>query len=507
MQHLIVLFGDQLSFDLPSLSHVPKESSLVFMCEVSQEARYVPHHKKKIAFIFSAMRHFKDALIQKGYQVLYRSIDDADNQGSFYKELCVLVQSHSFSSIIVTHPGEYRVLEMLQTLKKNISIPLTILEDTRFLCGLDEFNSFAAEKKQLRMEYFYRYMRKKHAILVTNNQPEGGQWNFDASNRQPLKDSVVIPHHTTFQADAISQEVIRLVNALFPDHFGDIAPFYFAVTHEQAKEVLKVFISERLPLFGRYQDAMKQEEAWLFHSHISFYLNCGLLNPKECIDAAVNAYYSGSAPLSSVEGFVRQLLGWREFIRGIYWLKMPNYQQLNALSATRPLPSFFWTGETDMNCLKQALQETKTYAYNHHIQRLMILGNFLLLTGIAPQYVQEWYLSVYADAYEWVELPNVMGMILYADNGLFASKPYAASGAYIHRMSNYCKSCRYNVKEHVGPTACPFNYLYWNFIHSNTNVLSKNPRMRMIYNSLSRQSSDKTSAMITQSTHFLDQLC
>ena len=265
--------------------------------------------------------------------------------------------------------------------------------------------------------------------------------------------------------DAITQEVLRDVARVFPDHFGDLEPFHFAVTRKQALKVLKEFIEQRLPAFGDYQDAMIEGEPWMYHSHLSFYLNCGLLLPLECVQAAEQAYHAGTAPLNAVEGFIRQIMGWREYIRGIYWLKMPDYAKSNFLAATRSLPEFYWTGDTQMNCLKQCVLETKKNAYAHHIQRLMVLGNFALLAGIDPRQVNEWFLIVYADAYEWVELPNVSGMILFADGGYLGSKPYAAGGNYIHKMSNYCQNCTYKVTQKNGEQACPFNYLYWNFWH------------------------------------------
>ena len=290
------------------------------------------------------------------------------------------------------------------------------------------------------------------------------------------------------------------------NHFGDLEPFYFAVTRQQALSALQQFISQRLHNFGDYQDAMLQDEPWMFHSHLSFYLNCGLLLPMECVRAAEQAYYDDLAPLNAVEGFVRQIIGWREYVRGIYWLKMPAYASANALGAKRPLPPLFWTGDTPMNCLKQCVKETRQHAYAHHIQRLMVLGNFALLAGLDPDAVNEWYTIVYADAYQWVELPNVTGMILFADGGVVSSKPYAASGAYINKMSNYCKGCRYQVSKKNGPDACPFNYLYWDFLLRNRQQLRSNHRLGMIYKTLERMSQEKIQAITDDSQAFFNAL-
>jgi deoxyribodipyrimidine photolyase-related protein len=365
---------------------------------------------------------------------------------------------------------------------------------------------WARDKKQLRMESFYRVLRKQHGILMDGDKPVGGQWNYDAENRQVPKKGVTIPKPFSVSTDAVTEEILELVRETFPGHFGDLHPFYFAVTREQALAALTLFIDQRLTDFGRFQDAMLEGEPWMFHSHISFYLNVGLLLPQECVDVAVEAYQRGRAPLNAVEGFVRQILGWREFVRGIYWLKMPEYQHENYLNASRSMPDFFWTAETQMNCVKQCVTETKENAYAHHIQRLMVLGNFALLAGLDPDEVNNWYLLVYADAFQWVELPNVTGMILFADGGVLASKPYAASGAYINKMSNYCKGCVYSVKEKNSEQACPFNYLYWDFLARHKELLASNPRLSMIYRSLEKMSREKRSLIAADSARFFSRM-
>ncbi len=506
MSSLRLILGDQLSESISSLKGFNFESDIILMCEVWNEASYVKHHKKKIAFLFSAMRHFAWTLQQQGYEVEYIKLDASDNTGSFTGEVKRFLEKHIADHIIITHPSEYRVLEEIQKWEKEFSIPVEIREDDRFLCSPDEFALWAKDRKQLRMEYFYREMRKKFDILMQGDDPIGEQWNYDAANRKTPKENLNIPEPYFGKVDAITQDVLSLVAESFDDHFGDLEPFYFAVTRSDALKVLNQFIEQRLNNFGDYQDAMLQGEPWMYHSHISFYLNCGLLLPLECVLASEKAYQQGKAPLNAVEGFIRQIIGWREYVRGIYWFKMPAYSEKNFFEAKRSLPNFYWTAETKMNCLHQCVSETKQNAYAHHIQRLMILGNFALLAGIDPKDVNEWFLIVYADAYEWVELPNVSGMILFADGGYLASKPYAAGGGYINKMSNYCKNCTYKVTKKNGPDACPFNYLYWNFLHRNREKLSGNPRIGMMYKTLDRMDEEKQKAIQDDSKSFLSSI-
>ena len=473
------------------------------MCEVWEETRYVKHHKKKIAFLFSAMRHFAASLHEQGFQVTYTRLDDEFNSGSFKGEIARALESTSYERIVVTQPGEYRLLNDMQHWSQLFGLPVEIRSDDRFLSSIQQFERWAIGRKQLRMEYFYREMRKLHHILMDGNKPEGGEWNYDAENRKPPKVGLTIPAPYKNPVDPITEQVLELVAERFPDHFGDLEPFYFAVTREQALQALHNFIDQRLCHFGDYQDAMIEGEPWMYHSHISFYLNAGLLTPLECVKAAEDAYRQDRAPLNAVEGFIRQIIGWREYVRGIYWLSMPDYRNLNFLSAKRALPDFYWSADTPMNCLRQCVQETRQHAYAHHIQRLMVLGNFALLAGIDPDQVNEWFLIVYADAYEWVELPNVTGMILFADGGLLASKPYAAGGSYINKMSNYCKNCSYKVQQKNGADACPFNYLYWDFLARNRDKLESNHRIGMMYKTYDRMSEEKKQEIQQDSSAFL----
>ena len=500
---LRLVLGDQLSRNLSGLVDISKTDDVILMCEVWDEATYVKHHKKKIAFLFSAMRHFAEGLRSDGYRVEYVSLDDAGNSGSFRGEVERAIARHTPERIVVTSPGEFRVLADMKGWQKSLSVPVEIRPDDRFLCSIPAFASWAAERKQLRMEFFYREMRRSYDILMTGDEPEGGEWNYDTENRQPPSGGMLIPKPLIFQPDQITKDVMTLVATRFADHFGDLEPFYFAVTREDALKVLAHFIKERLPDFGAYQDAMVEGQPWMYHSHLSFYLNCGLLEPLEVARAAEAAYRAGKAPLNSTEGFIRQIIGWREYVRGVYWLRAPDYADENFLEATRKLPWFYWSGETKMNCLRQCVTETKQNAYAHHIQRLMVLGNFALLAGIDPKDVNEWFLVVYADAYEWVELPNVSGMILFADGGYLASKPYAAGGAYINKMSVYCTNCAHKVKEKTGPQACPFNYLYWDFMLRNTDKLRGNPRLGMTYRTLENMDQEKINAIRESADTFL----
>ena len=500
-----ILFG-QLSEAISSLQDIDKKTDIVLFCEVLEEIKHVKHHKKKIVFLLSAMRHFAVELQKKGFKVEYVKLDDNSNTGSYCSEVKRMREIHAVDNIIVTSPCEYRTMQDILLLKDELNIPVEIREDDRFLSTATEFTAWAKDRKQLRMEYFYREMRKKYNILLKDGMPIGGAWNYDSENRKPPKEGLNIPTPYIGKVDAITNEVITLVENFCGDHFGDIEPFYFAVTRIEALKVLEHFITQRLPFFGDYQDAMIQGEPWMYHSHISFYLNSGLLLPLECVKAAEKAYFQGNAPLNAVEGFIRQIIGWREYIRGIYWLKMPDYANENFLAAKRKLPNFYWTSDTKMNCLHQCVSETKKNAYAHHIQRLMVLGNFALLAGIDPKEVNEWFLIVYADAYEWVELPNVTGMILFADGGYLASKPYAAGGSYINKMSDYCKNCSYKVTKKNGVEACPFNYLYWDFLDRNRKHLSNNHRIGMMFRTFDRMDEMKQKEIRYDSKTFLDNL-
>ncbi len=504
--NLIVILGDQLSHSVSSLHSADPSRDHVMMAEVADEAGYVPHHKKKIAFVFSAMRHFAEELKEKGFKVRYSKLDDNNNTGSLTSEVVRAAKDIMPDQILITEPGEWRVAEMLKNWSCQTDTKVTILTDNRFVATSDEFKDWASGRKSLRMEYFYRDMRRKTGLLMTNEQPVGDKWNFDSENRKPARNNLFMPQPAHFTPDGITKEVLALVGHSFSENFGDLEPFWFAVTAKQAEGALDHFIKTALPDFGTYQDAMLEGERFLYHAVIALYLNIGLLEPLAVCEKAEAAYHSGAAPLNSVEGFIRQIIGWREYIRGIYWLKMPEYVEQNFFGSTRPLPAFYWTAETDLACIRDVVTQTKEEAYAHHIQRLMITGNYALLIGADPKAVHEWYLSVYADAFEWVELPNTLGMSQFADGGLLGSKPYVSSGNYISKMSNYCENCHFDVKKKTGEGACPFNSLYWQFLIRNREKLGDNPRLGNVYRTWDRMAQDKQKEYIESAERYLETL-
>jgi deoxyribodipyrimidine photolyase-related protein len=495
MASLRFILGDQLTRDVSSLRDATPGEDIILMAEVAEEATYVRHHKQKIAFLFAAMRHFAATLRAEGFEVRYMSLDDADPAPNFSAALLTAVAAIAPTCVIVTEPGEYRVLQMMRAWEAVIGAPVEIRADDRFYSSIDDFRRWAKGKSSYRLEYFYRDLRRRFDILMDQGEPVGGQWNYDADNRKPWPKKRAPPKRIAFAPDPITQEVLALVADRFADHFGDLDDFGWAVTRVDALEALDWFVENALPHFGDHQDAMLEGAPFLYHSVLSPYMNAGLLTARETVDAAVDAYAAGAAPLNAVEGFVRQILGWREYVRGVYWARMPDYAQTNVLEADRPLPWFYWSGETDMACVRDVVTMTRRHAYAHHIQRLMVTGVLGLLWGVRPAELEEWYLVVYADAYDWVELPNVHGMALYADGGVLASKPYAAGGAYINRMSNYCRGCRFDPAKRTGEDACPFTTLYWDFLMRQEKRLSGNMRLAMPYRTLARFDDDEREAI------------
>ena len=454
------------------------------MAEVRDEATYVRHHKQKIALTFAAMRGFARRLESRGVTVRYVRIDDPNNTHSIAGELHRALDGRPFEAVAITECGEWRLAQALSAFAGVAGVPIDIREDRRFICSHDRFGRWASGKSQLRMEFFYREMRKDTGLLLDDGKPVGGQWNYDAENRKKLPKGLGTPDRLRVPPDDVTRGAIADVTRLFPDHFGELDEFGWPTTAEQAEDILADFLSNILPGFGDWQDAMAQGEPWMWHGMISTSLNLGLLDPLDVCRRAETEYREGRAPLNAVEGFIRQILGWREFVRGIYWLKVPEYRQRNALDADRTLPWFYWSGGTDMACVADVVATTRTHAYAHHIQRLMVTGNLAMLLGVHPDEVDDWYMTVYADAYEWVEMPNTRGMATFADGGIVGSKPYAASGAYIDRMSDYCGGCRYDVKARSGEGACPFNRLYWGFLERNRAWLGDNVRLAMPYRTL-----------------------
>jgi deoxyribodipyrimidine photolyase-related protein len=494
VRNLVVVLGDQLDPRSAALDDFDDKQDTIWMAEVPAEAEHVWSHKARIALFLSAMRHFRDDLKKRGYRVHYRQLDEGENLGNLAAELQASIAELQPEKIVLVEPGEWRVKQALVATVKDTDVDLEILDDSHFLCSHEEFAAHAKGRKQLRLEYFYREMRQKHEILLDEDEkPVGGKWNYDSENRGSFKKSGPgeIPVLKNFPPDAVTQEVLELVEKQFPGHPGELENFDWPVNTRQAQEALKDFVENRLQDFGTYQDAMWTDQPYLYHSRLSAAMNLKLLDPREVIAAAVTAYDEGSAPLNAVEGFVRQILGWREYVRGIYWLHMPEYLEKNTLAASHPLPDFYWTGKTEMNCLRDTIKQTLQYGYAHHIQRLMVTGLFALLWGVDPKQVHEWYLAVYVDAVEWVELPNTLGMSQFADDGVMASKPYAATGKYINRMSNYCKDCRFNPDNATGRDACPFTTLYWDFLMRHEKELAKNQRMALQVNNLKRKSKEE----------------
>jgi deoxyribodipyrimidine photolyase-related protein len=506
MSVLRIILGDQVSLGLATLDDLDPGRDTVLMMEVMQETTYVRHHKQKIVLVLSAMRHFADVLRQRGVSVDYVKLDAPDNTGSLTTEVQRAVARHKPCRIVVTEPGEWRVQALVEDWASLNGTPVEVRPDDRFFASRARFAAWARGRRSWRMEHFYREMRREHGILMEGAQPAGGVWNYDPANRKRLPARTIPPVRLRFRPDAITREVMALVECRFADHFGRLEDFGWPVTRADAMLALDDFMAHGLPSFGDYQDAMKAGAPFLFHSLLAPALNLGLLSPREVCRAAEAAWRLGTAPLNAVEGFVRQILGWREYVRGVYWTLMPDYADRNALDATRTLPAFYWTGETAMRCLREAIGGTARYAYSHHIQRLMVTGNFALLAGVAPREIERWYLAVYADAFEWVEMPNTLGMAVFADGGQMASKPYAASGAYIDRMSNFCSGCAYDVKQKIGPNACPFNYLYWAFLIRQKDRLSGNPRLAMPYRALAGWPRERETEILAEADAFLDKL-
>jgi deoxyribodipyrimidine photolyase-related protein len=480
IRNIILILGDQLSPSLSSLRDADRASDIILMAEVDAEAQYVRHHKKKIALVFSAMRHFAEELRSDGWRVQYVQMGDGENQGSLTGQIAHAIQTYAPAGLAVTAPGEWRLAQDVELWPDKFGLPVSVLADDRFIATTGEFNDWAEGRKSLRMEYFYRDMRRKTGLLMDGDQPVGGKWNFDSENRKPAGDDMFMPRPYTAQPDAITREVMTMVSDRFADHFGDLEPFQYAVTRKDAQAAFDYFVKYALPNFGDFQDAMLAGQPFLYHAVISPYLNIGLLDPLDVCRRVEREYVAGRVPLNAAEGFIRQIIGWREYVRGIYWLNMPGYGDKNFFEHTRALPEFYWTGDTRMACVAASVDQTREHAYAHHIQRLMVTGNFALLAGIDPHALHLWYLTVYTDAYEWVEMPNTIGMSQFSDGGQLASKPYISSGAYINRMSDYCGGCSYDVKARHGKGACPFNPLYWHFIARHRDKLSKNPRMGMM---------------------------
>ena len=497
VRRLLYLTPDQLSLDYPSAAGIDRSLDAVLLIESRDDFLHVPSHKQRTVLLLSAMRHFALDLQSAGYRVVHLRLDDASHSGDQETDLTQAIHRLDPKGVSFVRPGDWRTFDVLSAVEDNLDCSVEWSEDRHFLLNPDEFSSWAEDRKTLVLEHFYRWMRKRTGILITEDrQPVGGQWNFDRQNRRPLAPGAPKPvEPLQFQPDPITREVMELVEETFPDAPGYLDGFAWPVTRSQAHEALRHFITDRLPRFGDYQDAMARQQPWLFHSLLSPALNLKLLDPRECIDAAVEALEKELAPLNAVEGFVRQILGWREFIHGIYWTVGRDYASRNHLEQSGRLPHFYWTGETDMVCVRDALDSVLTYGYGHHIQRLMVTGNLALTSGVEPRRISDWYLGMYVDAMDWVTLPNTLGMLMFADGGLVATKPYASSGKYIDRMSDYCRSCPYDPSIRSGESACPFTTFYWDFLQRNRDPLEAVPRLRPMLRNLDRLSDSELLAI------------
>jgi deoxyribodipyrimidine photolyase-related protein len=477
------------------------------MAELPGESQHVRSHKARTALFLSAMRHFAADLEARGIPVRYLRLGRHPHQG-FGDALDAEIRAAAPQRLVLARPGDYRVLAEIRSAAERADVPLELREDRHFLIRLEDFRAWARGRRGLRLEHFYRFLRRRTGVLMDGKGPAGGSWNYDRENRRSFgkQGPGVIPAPASFPPDELTREVFADVQAHFPNHPGSLDRFDWPVTPARAREALDDFVAHRLPAFGPYQDALWTGEPYLYHSRLSAALNLKLIAPGAVIEAAVAAYERGDAPLASVEGFVRQVLGWRELVRGLYWTHMPGYLEENSLGAATPLPRLYWTGETDMRCLAEAIGQTLEHGYAHHIQRLMVTGLFALLLGVAPREVHAWYLAVYVDAVEWVELPNVLGMSQFADGGLMASKPYAASGKYIQRMSNYCGGCPYDPGAATGERACPFTTLYWDFLMRHEERFRDHPRAGMQWRNLSRLGAARKDGIRKQAAELMTRL-
>jgi len=475
--NLVLVLGDQLTPGLAALRAADRGRDVVVMAEVMAEAAAIPHHPQKIALTFAAMRHFARALREDGWSVRYTRLDDPRNSQSIPGELLRAAAATGSRRVIATACGDWR----LRAAIASAPLDVTVLPDDRFLCPEADFAAWARGRRELRLEWFYRMMRRRTGLLMEGDRPAGGQWNFDARNRRPARPDLFRSPPPAFAPDEETEAVLRLVETRFPGHWGRLRPFRWGVTRAAALAAMADFMARRLPGFGATQDAMLAGDPWLNHSVLSPYLNLGLLTPAEVCAAAAAEWKAGRAPIAAAEGFIRQIIGWREYVRGIFLMKGPAYRDLNALRHRRPLPRFYRDGQTAMACLAQVVGQTRDTGYAHHIQRLMVAGNFALLAGIDPGQVHDWFMEGYIDAFDWVMAPNVIGMSQHADGGLVGSKPYVSSGAYIDRMSDYCRGCAYDVRARAGDRACPFNLLYWHFLDRHRGRFGGNPRLAPAY--------------------------
>jgi len=498
-----LILGDQLN-SFHSWFSETNDDILYVLMELKSEQEYVTHHIQKVSAFFAAMRDFSNQLKEKGHHVHYIKITDEDSKLSFTENLITLAKKHNAEAIDYQKPDEYRLDQKLGELK-NENYKTTVFDTKHFITERNELTEFFKNKKQLLLENFYQHLRKKHNILVSGKgEPEGGQWNFDKQNRKKLPKNHNVTHLRAFENDV--SDVLKDVKSAKIKFFGkEEVKIKYPINREQSLRMLNDFIKNGLQNFGSFQDAMHTDHWRLYHSLLSFSLNTKQISPKEVIDKTVDFYHSNESnvEIKQVEGFVRQILGWREYVRGVYWKEMPSYKKENFLKLKEDLPTFYWDGNTKMNCLKHSINQSLDYSYAHHIQRLMVTGNFALLAGVHPDQVDEWYLGIYADALEWVQLPNTRGMSQFADGGILGTKPYVSSANYINKMSNYCADCYYSKTKTYGDKACPFNSLYWNFIDQHEDKLSNNPRMGMMYSLWGKREQEEKTKILEQANEYL----
>ena len=507
MKTLRLILGDQLNSQHSWFEKVD-DNVIYLMAEMRQETDYVKHHIQKVVAFFLAMRNFSTELTEKGHHVIYFNISDKDNPQDLEKLILQTIEKYQIKCFEYQLPDEYRLDEQLKAFCSNLTIPSKVNDSEHFYTSRYELKDFFEGKKQLLMESFYRMMRKKHDVLMIGSQPLDGKWNFDQNNRNKYKNEVPIPFPLEFHKDV--KELVSEIENQGIETMGsiDASNFNWPTSRSESLQLISYFCEHLLPYFGTYQDSLFTGHKFLFHSRLSFALNSKIISPKEVIDGVINYYFENQdeIELAQVEGFVRQIIGWREYVRGIYWKEMPNYSKMNALENYNKLPDFFWTGKTKMKCMKHSISQSLTEAYAHHIQRLMVIGNFSLLTQLHPDAVDEWYLGVYIDAIEWVELPNTRGMSQYADGGIVATKPYVSSGSYINKMSDYCGNCHYNVKDKLGEKACPFNSLYWNFLDEKKHHFAKNQRMSMMLALLNKMKPEELVKIKEKAQHIMDNI-
>ena len=478
---LRLILGDQLNID-HSWFKESNENVLYVLMEVREETDYTQHHIQKVTGIFAAMRKFNQIIESKGIKSIYLKLSDEKNKQSVPANLSALIGEFDIEEVEYQEPDEYRLDTLLEEWSKGIEIPVRKVSTEHFFTSREMVGELFRNKKAYLMETFYREMRKRTGLLMKGQEPEGGKWNYDPTNRKKLPKDHQPPPPLLFDHDL--SDIVHMIREHGVSTLGNIDPEHYSwpIDREEALNLLKYFCEHLLLHFGDFQDALTSKSWTLYHSRLSFAMNLKLISPKEVCDAVESTFRaSDEVDITQAEGFIRQILGWREFMRGIYWAEMPGFAEMNHFEHAAPLPSWYWNGKTKMACLRQAIQQSLDHGYAHHIQRLMVTGNFALLAGVDPDQVDHWYLGIYVDAYHWVEVTNTRGMSQYADGGLVGTKPYVSSASYLHKMGDHCVNCHYDHKDRTGERSCPLNSLYWHFHDRHRSKLESNPRISMMY--------------------------